>query len=48
MYMQHGVLTLSVAKRNGESSTGVAEVPVKDLAVGLQRAQTSMITLATL
>jgi hypothetical protein len=46
--VQHGVLTLSVAKRNGESSTVVAEVPVKDLAVGLQRAQTSMITLATL
>jgi len=49
--VQHGVLTLSVAKRNasGESSSSVvAEVPVKDLAVGLQRAQTSMITLATL
>ena len=54
--VQHCVLTLSCATSSsqrasarGESGvTVVAEVPVKDLAVGLQRGRVDMFTLATL
>lgn len=54
--VQHCVLTLSCATSSsqrasarGESSvTVVAEVPVKDLAVGMQRGRVDMFTLATL
>ena len=45
--VQHGVLTLSVAERDG-STVVVAEVPVEDLAVGLQRGRADMFTIATL
>ena len=45
--VQHGVLTLSVAERDG-STVVVAEVPVEDLAVGLQRGRADMFTMATL
>ena len=45
--VQHGVLTLSVAERDG-STVVVAEVPVKHLSVGLQRGRADMFTMATL
>jgi hypothetical protein len=45
--VQHGVLTLSVAERDGNTVV-VAEVPVEDLAVGLQRGRADMFTIATL
>ena len=45
--VQHGMLTLSVAEHDG-STVVVAEVPVEDLAGGLQRGRADMFTIATL
>jgi len=42
----HGVLTLTDIKRSAKQKC-LAQVPLHDLAVGLQRGRTSMLTIAT-
>ena len=44
----HGVLTLTDINSRSRESRVLAQVPLHDLAVGLQRGRSSMLTLATM